>query len=1312
MEWQGDLPQDHAFVELLLTGLPSELDIQQLLRDTEDKLKLNACSIEQSLKELQGKMGESWTGERPPSPTECLQWFNPRNPSTVRPVATGNQELLDFLKALLQYLRTEEEGREDVTLQLLHNISSQCGVSFPNTTPSPTPQQPGPSAHTSVHTVRDDSALESHEVWDEVRLRLRRHLLDRLSCPLPVPQRIYCLQQLFFLYPEWEVLTLYQGLRSQAVLSLLHSALASSPGGKETGFDRLALGLRAAAPALCSALREELQVLNGVAKPHTILGFLNAAYLNTVSQELGAMMERECENALKDNTTLSGGKGRKSSARTKATVAPLELPPRRDRNFSLTSHQLRVLTQLACTLLGLESQVDELATQLAFINCAGETPCSVRGILKKTKDDLDMTTVDGSKTTAETLFQSPEAIVLEFDWRAAFRKLVPHMAHCVKVVLEDVCTKSLQQEELSHTSGSAHVVLTSTPHRDDSPLTCPERDRPKMVAKFCGDIMGECDALLPLAEACGDAALLEVRCSFVEVCAWVTSAILGRVEERAGEVPSAAPLKNLIALLGTSMYIHQRLCHYEAQLRETKPTAARVPMTLLPIQRYQDVTEGLREQLASYCVQVCTSTILQDAESHHWADPKPFYEGDRCSFSVQMWHYFLTGLRTDLWLAVPGSVGRDVLAQVTSESLQVLVQRYSRARPSYKRHLQIRCDITVVLLCVEQLMWSVCERPEALAQLEPSVAGCVWVASIHSLCDQLLTTLVIVTAPLPQLYWTFQYRPGEGSAPALAHSPGSPGIHWLSAIHPGLFTQQAAREGLAGEVTSECQLRLLTSDPRCSPRLLLTAILHRDCHLLRVLLEHSHFCMEEEADADAVSPVKSDAGDEFMEAVYNVLSSLNNVPKALTLALGTYFDRGHLWDYLYSPADSVRPVPVVISFIRAVVNQPVHCLLRHLVTMVLAWQASEDPCSSLLRRDVPENILTKVPKEWSYTLQTPKGRESAKSVVNLALQALSFIYTNLPSAVASLPLPVRFLFHTAEKHLSQHARQLRSTGLLLWALLSCLCQCLEDPNSLELLCGLPLDRGAKERLALLSECLQGTMGQGQQKGVPKPTVHKVLQALEERRPKWCSMQLQKARKLCSESAFEWGESGVPQERGGGVAEATEQKIGLILLEICHKPRGSEYLRQIYHIIQVNEPLLRSKLCVSSDPPIDSPQTVTFDLGTDSPGHPSPRFNPLHQFDHIGSNKLDQAAVGDWAWDWATLLPTYQGMSQVTLRALLVNRWEMQYGAVLEDEEKPLVEELQKAYFNQSPGSQGAPPPPPESTRQHQDEQHAAANIIN
>lgn len=70
-----------------------------------------------------------------------------------------------------------------------------------------------------------------------------------------------------------------------------------------------------------------------------------------------------------------------------------------------------------------------------------------------------------------------------------------------------------------------------------------------------------------------------------------------------------------------------------------------------------------------------------------------FPQGERCSFSVQMWYYFLCGLRSDLWAVLPADVAKDVLGQVLSETLQLLVQRYARARPSYKRHLQIRYKI-------------------------------------------------------------------------------------------------------------------------------------------------------------------------------------------------------------------------------------------------------------------------------------------------------------------------------------------------------------------------------------------------------------------------------------------------------------------------------------------------------------------------------------------------------------------------------------------------------------------------------------------
>lgn len=80
---------------------------------------------------------------------------------------------------------------------------------------------------------------------------------------------------------------------------------------------------------------------------------------------------------------------------------------------------------------------------------------------------------------------------MEFDWRSAFIGLVPHMAHCVKVVLDDACAKSLQQEEALHSSGHTSVELSGTTGhttsneqlREDSFYTYSERETPKMIAK-------------------------------------------------------------------------------------------------------------------------------------------------------------------------------------------------------------------------------------------------------------------------------------------------------------------------------------------------------------------------------------------------------------------------------------------------------------------------------------------------------------------------------------------------------------------------------------------------------------------------------------------------------------------------------------------------------------------------------------------------------------------------------------------------------------------------------------------------------------
>lgn len=59
--------------------------------------------------------------------------------------------------------------------------------------------------------------------------------------------------------------------------------------------------------------------------------------------------------------------------------------------------------------------------------------------------------------------------------------------------------------------------------------------------------------------------------------------------------------------------------------------------------------------------------------------------------------------------------------------------------------------------------------------------------------------------------------------------------------------------------------------------------------------------------------------------------------------------------------------------------------------------------------------------------------------------------------------------------------------------------------------------------------------------------------------------------------------GSPGLEGDTALELTEQKTNVMVLDLCHKPGGSEYLRQIYHIMRLNEvgkrPFYRAIRCV-------------------------------------------------------------------------------------------------------------------------------------
>ncbi|XP_023321128.1 uncharacterized protein KIAA0825 homolog [Eurytemora carolleeae] len=58
-----------------------------------------------------------------------------------------------------------------------------------------------------------------------------------------------------------------------------------------------------------------------------------------------------------------------------------------------------------------------------------------------------------------------------------------------------------------------------------------------------------------------------------------------------------------------------------------------------------DLLESLSEQMNLFYSSNLATVILQDSESQDWEDPRPFHEGERISYCIQMWSFYLESTR-------------------------------------------------------------------------------------------------------------------------------------------------------------------------------------------------------------------------------------------------------------------------------------------------------------------------------------------------------------------------------------------------------------------------------------------------------------------------------------------------------------------------------------------------------------------------------------------------------------------------------------------------------------------------------------------
>ncbi|XP_074789117.1 uncharacterized protein KIAA0825 homolog isoform X2 [Athene noctua] len=1249
MEWGGEYSLDSSSLDCLLNVVPGELEFQQILSDLDEEIKKNSSSIEQCLKDLRSEVNEICPDEILQSTTDCLQWLNNCGFSSVRPYSTHHGELMKFLRTL-QSLLKNEQNQEEMILHFLLDLASQCGVSFP-CTPSGTSFE----LTSSLHAIEDDSTMDVKSLWDDVRLHLRRFLVNRLqsqketntnALQQQVEFKTQCIQQLFFLYPESEVLTKYQSMQNKFVSDLLQNCVLSSCG--ETNFDKVVRGYQSSVPTLCSMIKEDLYVLSGTIDPSSSLKFINETYLDTITEEMTVLLERLCELQFKENA-LHMVKSNKTSKKHRGTVHAVASQEchKKGRNFCLTLYQLKCLSQLIKIFLLMEEKIEELSTEILLVPSRTEKSKNVQGVLKKASGELLIGETRANETSVlpEQLLQVEEPIFLNFGWRNAFKDLSASVAHCITIAIEDFSTKILQHEQKEEFSAAGYALsLVNNQQMRESCGAVQQEEQPKRIAKFCSDIMEELDTLLPLALACRDDSLQEIRANFVEACSKVATAVLARLEEKSKDVPSKAPLQDFYAVLSTAIYVFQHFTMYSNLMRET----SKKPLFLVPVQQYQEFINVLQFQVTNYCVRVCATSILQDAESHHWDDYKAFYEGERCSFSVQMWHYFCRALHHDLWTILPAKTAQEILTDVLEQSLAMLCSRYCQACPSYKRTPQIRIDIASILMSTEDMLWSICRSVQEF--LNPREDRDLKIYQIHSHCNSLLSALAVLTSPLKNLYETFlnisdEHLPRDFSK--VFYYP----LHWLFCIPSSCSS--SLKTPSAREMAAQGQLKLLLSQPYCNLNLLLETLLHHDCLLVKILLRSSR---NEVSNCDEQSYLLEQINNKeptLIEAIFTVLSYCTLSPKSLGIAFETYMEKEHLWDCLYNMSVSScgESEPEVIRCLKLTLINSVKGIVKQIISLMHSWEATQNYGTYQHRQIVPESLLKTVPKEWNYTPPEMKRKESGKCFTRLAAQAVSIVISKLPTVIACLPPPIKYFFFLAERKMSRKFAELKKAGLLVWNLIVIICRILEDGNTAELLTGATLDRWSKEKLSLVRVCLESIMGK--QRSGPKQVTQKVIQSIEQQRPNWIESQLLKARKLSTDCASVTAE-GTTLEEGGIALGFTEQKINMMVLDICHKPGGSEYLRQIYHIIRLNEEYLKEQLSCenSSEDGATSSQCLPLTLkGREE----QPVFNPFQVYRQSCATVFNQSTITEWNWDWSNLLPSYLGLNQMTFRVLLAHR---------------------------------------------------------
>ncbi|XP_031571022.1 uncharacterized protein KIAA0825-like [Actinia tenebrosa] len=1268
--------ESFSHLSLLISGLGKmvvDLDsIKSAISEIDGRLDENAASLQKELSNLTSMCNESL------NPDQDLT--NLRSSKEAISLLTGpefNNHVCDsepmvlncFLNNVIQALE-RNPGLEEAILHELVKFASEQGMILPFAL------MPSEKLHNQGSDVNPDE-LETKILWEKIRNKFNAGLWkimgslklqqDENLSLLNEKRRQELIQRLLFLSPldfVWENYLLFRRrmVENYSINPDLISGIETSLVMQYKDAPANAIALAKLSRAIEMMITQDMKILEGneLRSKEMTFKVIYEIYLEKYMLELRSVLQLYREE--------------------KKSIAERRGSSRSTSSMSIHGDDLIVYKLCFLATVSLEMMVIKVLEK----NCKGITPNVLKPVVSNVtgsgKTQLPKLTHKSSKDlpvleawpnpmpapfgVGKSDFPAPPSSSHHassvWAWRDEFKHVISRISSAVTETIKLGCDSSLEEENKIYATTNGLQVI----HLKDE-LVGGQEDYPKCIAKSCSIIMSRADDVLPLASFDGGKLFQVVRSSFVDTLDSCLKTYFSSVVKIIADFPKKCNIQALYVLLSSSVFVRNRLAHYE----EVIGTEPRRPFAVLHRQ-YSELAESLTNQIMNYHKHIIATVILQDTESHNWEDQRPFYEDERCSFSVQMWNLYIQGLLHDMWKYCPPIKAQSILTNILHNSLSTFTLRYSNALPSYNRVKQFRSDITAILLCTVSFLWPCCS---SLSVLFDSSREETIISSIHNLCSCLIATMAIVSCPLEELCKCLTSKKKSRK-----HRRGCR-TDWLSWIIPEVLkTHDGSLSALIDRQALNVLFKLMINQPVPQWSLVLHALLLRDARLSVTIVKYGDLSV-----IGSASP--EDKGNPHSEHNRWFKEGISSPGPQVTLS-----SAGLVTSLYYVLFQSASQSSAVVNFLMALVNREDSWKLFEAKACVKALEKHEFPVwlnclydtlqpyilrfltpslRLLCERDKPRSKSFNFTSMSSLPCGCPfkppyKRPDKVRGETDIIYSALREFIVLLADNLNTIPSVISQFICTLQDSLQMKSMDSSSAGLKVLGWL--ICRWLSDPDYSVTRHTTTPSAAVQSTVEIFSEVIWHVFIHldNSSELIDNPKFPMNLEADLRSNRGWLSDKLQVISQHIVNNVEEDYQADTIHD------EISDIKYSNAAKELLSHEKGAKALSHVYRFLINNKDWLMNLIVI---PGHILPPKPSVTSQSNSPAFCS--FNPLQKYDLIGEFAFDQAKIASFPFDWGALLQSDLGLVPNALKRLVCHRFEMQDSSYLEESEKGVVEKL-------------------------------------